>query len=129
MSFTKDDWEEVRKKIHAPVSRGSAHSQMDLQMVVQAGLAAESVTGSPVWDRLLSIIQRGIEEAERQRTAYLVQFESPDLVDPVELQRLKINVVICAERIKAWKAIISLPRELMENAAKAIDLVEQMDVA
>ncbi len=96
-------------------------------MVVQAGLAAESVTGNPVWDRLLQIIQHGIEKAEEHHAAYLVQFESPDLVDPVELQRLKINVVICAERIKAWKAIVSLPRELMENAAKAIDLAERMD--
>ncbi len=128
MSHTIEDFRAMRDRQRKTQANGAGgRSLQDVQMVMQAGLSAEAVTNHPAWDKLLSMIEAAIEGTVNQRDGFRVILESPDVVDPNELQKAKIGVISCEERMKAWRVVINLPKQLMSGAEEAIDILEKMD--
>ncbi len=126
MTFSREDYAQSLKEGREKAHSNGRHSLQDISMVMQAGLSAESVTNHPDWDRFLSMIQAAIEKTDEQRQGYRELLESSALVDPNEIQKIRVQLIICNERISAWKVVIDMPKELMSNAADAIDIMERM---
>ena len=53
--------------------------------------------------------------------------ESPHMVAPDDIMRLKIAIISCRARLSAWDAVISLPRDIKEHGEKARSLLDRME--
>lgn len=94
-------------------------SDAALQGVVQAALAAETMTGDPAWDRMLSFIQAALEDAKQAKQAAESALVDPRVVNHEAILLLKMNAALAAERIRTLDAVIRLPADLKREGAKA----------
>lgn len=87
--------------------------------IIQAAIAAQYVTGTPEWDRLLTIIQAELEVAKQVKQSCETAIMARNLTDPNELMQIKINALIASERINVLNAVIALPSEIIKDANAA----------
>ena len=87
--------------------------------IIQAAIAAQYVTGTPEWDRLLTIIQAELEVAKQAKQSCETAIMARNLTDPNELMQIKINALIASERINVLNAVIALPSEIIKDANAA----------
>jgi hypothetical protein len=99
-----------------------------LQTIQQAALAAETVTGDPAWDRMLSFMQAALEDARKAHSAATAALLDPRLVGHDAMLLVKLNVAVAAERIRTLEAVIALPAELKADGKKAALKLEKLDV-
>ena len=104
-----------------------ADSKLLLQSLSQAQIKAEHVTGDPDWDTFLSYIQSAVENHEAEIAELKTMLESPHMVAPDDIMRLKIAIISCRARLSAWDAVISLPRDIKEHGEKARSLLDRME--
>lgn len=120
-------WDRAHYADHANRRRQSATDarRPQLEMLAQASLKAEHVTGHPAWDQFLSFIQAAIE---RERKA-LVSHETA-LRDPrvwrEELHDAKIALLQSQERIRAWEAVMAVPATLIQGGEQARALLAEV---
>jgi hypothetical protein len=98
-----------------------------LQTITQAALAAETMTGDPAWDRMLSFIQAALEEAKQAKQAAESALVDPRVVNHEAILLLKMNAALAAERIRTLDAVIRLPADLKREGAKAKLQLEALD--
>lgn len=111
---------EARKTVRTP-----ENARRIAGPVLQAAIAARHVTGSPEWDRLLSIIQVQLESAKAVRRALADALMAPNLTDPQTMMQIRIDVLLASERIKVFEAVVALPAGLMRDGELArLDLEE-----
>jgi len=96
--------------------------------IIQAAISAEYVTGTPEWDRLLSIMQAEAETARAAKTALEAALMAPDIMDPQRMMQIKIDALILAERIKVIEAVVALPSNIMRDGENArLQMKESQD--
>ena len=105
----------------------AADSRVLLQSLSQAQIKAEHVTGDPNWDTFLSYIQAAVESHEAELEELKTMLESPHMVAPDDIMRLKIAIISCRARLSAWGAVIALPRDIREHGEKARALLDRID--
>lgn len=98
-----------------------------LHLLRQGSVAAEILPGVPAWDTFLRYIQGAIETTEYQLATLQAALGSPDVLDQAQLLRIKVDALRCSERIQAWKAIIQLPKDLIEQGENAQGLLSRME--
>ncbi len=124
MIVERDQVTELRRKQQ---NGKDADSRLLLQSLSQAQIKAEHVTGDPDWDTFLSYIQSAVENHEAEIAELKTMLESPHMVAPDDIMRLKIAIISCRARLSAWDAVISLPRDIKEHGEKARSLLDRME--
>jgi|TARA_Y100000310_G_scaffold21356_3_gene20640 hypothetical protein len=105
-----------------PRARGQL-TQGDLQLLIQAEVSAEAMTGHPDFDRFLSYLQNAVVICE-QKIAYLqTQLNDPMVVNADEIMGIKAMLTDANARKEAWQAAINLPKDIMENGENARELI------
>lgn len=97
-----------------------------LEMMAQAAVAAENLTGYPEWDLFLSYIQAAIETTKGHQTSFDAILKDPLITDENELRRARIAYFQCAERVLAWEVVLQLPKDLKESGEKAKDILGRL---
>ena len=98
-----------------------------LENMAQAEVKATLLTGAPHWDTFLSYIQAAVEHAEESWRGFERKLGDPNLVDYNEIMKVKISLVETMATITAWKAVASLPSDLIRDGNKARDLLSRMN--
>ena len=120
----------VDREQYAELVRQKANGQdsrVHLQALVQAEIKAVHVTGDPSWDTFLSYIQAAIEKHGAEIEQLKTMLESPHMVAPDDIMRLKIAIISCRAQLSAWNAVIALPKDIKEHGAKARTLLDVME--
>ena len=97
-----------------------------LELLRQAAVRTELLTGNSEWDSFLGYIQAALEETEFQRKNLFSAISDPLCVDHNAIMQIKIAIAECKGRIDAWQAVIELPKDLIEAGDKAKGLLERM---
>jgi hypothetical protein len=116
---SRDEFQQMQKSI-----RTNGHDY-DVKMVQQAAVKAELLTGDPVWDLFLTYLQHTIEETEAYRQSAQNALIHPSIVGHHEMLQAKIALAECNARITILKAVVSLPKDLIEMGTKAKGLLER----
>lgn len=85
------------------------------EMLRQAQIATEHLTGMPEWDVFLQRVQVWIDE-ERQRLAAMAENMPPNMTSEQVLQAHRF-VIESRTKVQAWEQVLRLPKEIL--AAKA----------
>ena len=93
----------------------------------RAAVQTELLTGNPHWDEFLGYIQAAVEEAERQRDGFMEALDDPNIVDDAQVRKLRNARLACNERIGAWRAVMELPKDLLENKSEIKALMDRME--
>ena len=97
-----------------------------LELLRQAAIRTEHLTGSPDFDSFLGYIQAAMEGTEAQVRSWIELMSDPLIVDHDQIMRAKIALAECKGRIDAWQAVIELPKDLIQAGDKAKGLLERM---
>ena len=124
MIVDRDQVTELRRKQQ---NGKDADSRLLLQTLSQAQIKAEHVTGDPNWDTFLSYIQAAVDNHEAEIEELKSVLESPHMVAPDDIMRLKIAIISCRSRLSAWDAVIALPRDIKEHGEKARTILDRLD--
>lgn len=108
------DFEEKRAQVWK--ARQQKTPGFQTGQIAQAAIAASHVTGTPEWDRLLTIIQADAEKAKGLKASLEVSLMGPDVTDPQEMTRLKTSILVLTERIRTIEEVIALPARLMRES-------------
>lgn len=123
MSLSRDEWAD---RVEAKKAERDAAHRPQLDMLRQAAVGAELLTGNEHWDRYLSYLQAAVEETERQREGFQAIVNDAKTVDHGQLLVAKLAMAECRARIEAWKVAMSLPRDLIAMGEQAKDLLERL---
>ena len=123
MSLSRDEWGDI---VAARKREKTEGYRPQLEMLRQAAVPAEALTGDQNWDIHLRYVQAAIEDTEGQREAFQAILNDPRTVNSDELMAAKIAMVECGGRIEAFKACLSLPSDLMAMGEQAKELLERM---
>lgn len=96
------------------------------ELLRQAAIRTELLTGNSEWDSFLGYIQAAMEGTEAQVQSWIELMSDPLIVDHDQIMRAKIVLAECKGRIDAWQAVIELPKDLIEAGNKAKGLLERM---
>lgn len=91
----------------------------NLELLSQAQIKAEHVTGHDAWDTYLTWVQAAAEKAKEYMNHLDTMLADPMVVGHDELMRLKVEREACRARIEAWEAAIELPKQIIEQGEKA----------
>lgn len=98
-----------------------------LRVLQQAEVSADRLTGDPDWDVFTSYIQAAIDSTEKQKRAAEDRLRAPDVVDHLEILRIKIALAECVARIEAWTAAVRLPALIKKSGSDAKDLMAKFE--
>lgn len=119
-----DEWED---RVAEGKREKAAEIRPRLEMLQQAAVKAEHLTGNEHWDWFLSYIQDAIETTEKHRTAFQSAMADPKTVSHESLLEAKIGIAECNSRIEAWKSAMELPKDFMEMGEQAKNLIDRLD--
>lgn len=105
--------------------REAAH-RPQIEMLAQAQVKTELLTGDAHWDWFLSFLQAAVDHTEGQRDAFAAIIADPKTVQIDTIMEAKIGLAECKARLDAWNAVISLPKDLIEMGQEAKTLLERM---
>ena len=117
-----NEYAEARKK---RLAERTQERRPQLEMISQAAVKAELLTGQQHWDYFLSLIEGAIEVTQNHKEAFERLVMDPATSDE-DVKKLRINAFLCAERIMAWRAVMTMPKELIEQGEKARTLLERV---
>ena len=123
MTFEREQYRTLMAKKKAD---GQQSPRPVLEILAQAEVGAANLTGDPIWDIFLSYIQAAIERTEAEIRTTETLLGSPEVTDVPDLMRLKIQLARLKERVSAWNAVISLPKDIKIEGEKAKTLLERM---
>ena len=109
-----------------PATRHNGHGN-DVKMIQQAAVKAELLTGDPVWDLFLTYLQFALEETEVYRESAQNILIHPNTVDHSSMLQAKIALAESTSRASILKAVISLPKDLIQMGKDAESLLERAE--
>ena len=85
----------------------------------QAAVPQQHLVASEGWDYFLSLVQERIETLEKERPAILELLVAPYTSTTENLWGLRCDAIRNATELKAWRTVIGLPKQIIENADAA----------
>ena len=114
MPITRDDVRNVGDER----GRRFAHDR-NTELLQQAAVSAQLLTGSPHWDRFLSLLQNLLEEADQQAEDCRRVLCDTGRIDQTEAMGMKILLAKCEARILTLQAVMAYPKQIIAKAATA----------
>lgn len=124
MTFQRDEFHELMEKQGKERVNGQ---RTNLEMIRQAALKGEVLTGDQHWDTFLTYIQAAIEKTESVRDAYRMNLEASALVDANEIMAIRVGLLEANAMIAAWNAVLQLPKDLREQGGEAEKLLDRLN--
>ena len=87
-------------------------------LLEQAAVAHEKLTQEPTWNIYLQEVQAQLEVTEQVLEGFKEKLNSPELADPIEVQRIRNWIFIYTDRVGTLKSVIDLPRQIIEQWEK-----------
>jgi hypothetical protein len=84
------------------------------EVLQQAAVQAEYLTGSEYWDIFLRYLQSAVERSQSVEAHLLESLGSPTLVDHDAILKVKMQLLEVRARMEAWETAMGLPNLLME---------------
>ncbi len=122
MPFDRNDYRAYLEETAKEKDGDKVHQ---LRTVERAALKAQAITGDPNWDNYLTYLQAAIDNTEQQHKRLQEQL-CGDVVELVDMMRIKLALAECNGRLIAWRAARDLPKDLIENGDKARDLLTKV---
>ena len=123
MPFDRSDFTRSLAEAKAKQAQQTMESLRQMQ---QASVEAEKLTGDPMWDRFLTYVQAAIENTRRWVESMKAMLEDPNLVGADDVARIRINIMLGNERIRAWQAMIDMPKEMIEKGEEAANMLMEL---
>ena len=124
MSFDYDEWAESYKgRLQERVNGQRAN----LEHFMQAEVQADRLTGDPDWDIFLQLVQAGIERMQKSAADYRERLCDPEVVNQDELMHLKMRLADAEAHVRAWVAVIQLPKDIKKSGEQAKSLLERLE--
>ena len=101
----------------------------DLRGLVQSAVRSEALTGNESWDVFNRYIEAQIKLAEGEITVRRAQAATLVLTEPEKARAAAVAVVIFETRAETLKEVIMLPKYLIENGAKAKEILASLEPA
>lgn len=98
-----------------------------LHVLQQAEVPSTLLMGDPSWDVFVQYIQGAIEVSRKQLVELHDAMEHPDLLTGTEMLRVKVDMLRIRERINAWRAVMTLPKEIAATGKLAGDLLARLE--
>ncbi|MGH3626849.1 MAG: hypothetical protein ACRDRL_05320 [Sciscionella sp.] len=92
-----------------------------LELMVQAAVKAEMLTGDPGWDTFTSYLQAAREHLSRQAISLLDRLRDPLFVNPDMVQATKGALNAVDAQVKLLDAIIAIPADIKKQGTEARD--------
>lgn len=124
MTFQRDEFHDLMEKQGKERVNGQ---RTNLEMIRQAALRGEVLTGDQHWDTFLTYIQAAIEKTESVRDAYRMKLEASALVDANEIMTIRVGLLEANAMIAAWNAVLQLPKDLKEQGGEAEKLLDRLN--
>ena len=121
--------QEFRERTGDRRAQNEAAHRPQLEMVAQAVVKTEMLTGDALWDTFLSYLQSAVEQTSSQRDAFAAVISDSKTVQVETIMSAKIGLAECKARIEAWNAVISLPKDLIEMGSEAKTLLGRLPEA
>lgn len=118
--------DEYMESLNKKKPNGETHH---FKMIQQAAVKAELLTGVDHWDTFLSYLQAVLEVSEGHRLDAQEILCHPNNVDHSTMLRAKIALAECESRIGILRAVMSLPKDLIEMGNDAKSILERVDKA
>lgn len=120
MRADREEWEELQKeKGNGRSYKNNVDSLRILEMLQQASIKSEQLTNDTNWDYYLTLVQGWIDKTKENAQLFRSNLESPDLVNTERRKQMQNYLLLCNERILILDAVISLPKQIMENYENA----------
>lgn len=123
------DLAEFKKLQGARADQRLQQDRPALQMIRQAAVKAEYLTGDPNWDAFLSYLTAAKEQLATTSISFERILRDPTTVDHDTMMRAKIGLLECEAQIKFADAVISLPKNIRDEGEKAAGLLERIERA
>jgi hypothetical protein len=117
----RDEYSERQKSV-----RHNGHAN-DQKMIQQAAVKAELLTSDPVWDLFLTYLQFALEETETYRENAQNILIHPTTVGHNDMLQAKIALAESTSRAAILRAVISLPKDLIQMGKDAEGLLERLE--
>lgn len=124
MSESLDDF---KKRTGDRKAEQAAAHRPQIEMLAQAAIKTQHMTGDARWDWFLSFLQAAIETTAAQHVALAAVLSDPKTVAHEQIMVAKIALAECKGRIDAFNAALSLPKDLIEMGGQAKTLLERLD--
>lgn len=124
MTFDRKDYDDFMREKGQRQINGQ---RQNLEIMRQAAVKAELLTGDTHWDTFLSYLEAAKEAWEGECQTAIGMLKDPGVVDADEIMRLKIRVAQLEFGIGTIAGIISLPHDIKEQGEKAENLLTRLD--
>ena len=119
-------YDEHMQRVEKTKNDSLASHRPQLEMLRQASVSAESLTGNPHWDIFLQYLAAAIEDTEGQKKGFSDALADPSVVDTNDIMKAKLSLAECNGRIDAWKFVLSLPKDIIGMGTQAKELLGRM---
>ncbi len=124
------DWDRDRDwtpRVKEKSNAQALYSASNLRALSRAELSISQVTGDEHWDSFLQLIQGRLEEKRTQRSQASTALEESNDFSPEVLINQKLIVRQLGCEIEALEWVIGLPKFIIEQGAKAKELLGTAD--
>ena len=121
MTFDREEFEEMRQ---SQVKEKMNGQRQGLEMIAQAEVKMTNMTGDGNWDTFLSYLQSALEALKQQAASFEEILVSPDLIDDLEIRKIKSSINQLKAKIETLEWVIYLPRAIQEKGEEARPLLD-----
>lgn len=98
-----------------------------LEMLRQAKVKSELLLADVKWDYFMSIVAATIEDCESMKQGFEAVVLDPHEADAKRMMEAKLLAAQCQGRIDMARAILQLPKDLVEMGEQAMVLLKDID--
>lgn len=124
MTFEREEYAELVAERTKQRANGQ---RTNLEIMQQAAVKANHLTGDPHWDTYLTYIQHAREALESECDNAVFMLKAPEMVDANEIMVLKIRIARLEFGIGLLIGVVTLPKDIQEQGAKAAELLARLD--
>lgn len=115
MTYDRDEYRDLLEE----KKKERNGSRVNVEMIRQASIKMEHLTGIDEFDTFLSYLQTGAESLAAHETALKEALCSLELVDDIEIRRLKTAIAVTVTRRSLLEEVMSLPKRIQEYGKNA----------
>lgn len=122
-AYDQSEWKALKDK---RADERVRQQRPDLRLLQQAEVRAGQLTGLPEWDTYLQYLQGAIDTSCEQRDRFYEKLAQPGLPQN-KVMEIRETILAINERVNAWVAAMSLPKDIMAHGEKAQELLSRMN--
>lgn len=99
---------------------------VQMQQIMKAAVNAENLTGDPLWDEYLSILQAVRDQTELAYNSLREKADSPLVINVDEIMTLKILMAVARERMTVLDLMMQIPSDLKKRGEATKEMFSKL---